>query len=160
MPEPAAEPRIARGLMLATYAFGAVGLGIGFSTITADPPSLTIATLVCVGGAGLLSFVRHSVFHRSDAVRMGWDTGTRNNFQIEVGLANLAWALAAVLSVALGWGLRAQAMTFLVFGLYLLSVTVMQLVSPGGPRRALGPLLGLGSFGLMLTVLGMWGMYA
>jgi hypothetical protein len=121
---------------------------------------LAWACLLAVGGGGLLSFVRHSVFHRSDAARMGWDLGTRNNFQIEVGLANLAWALAGMAAVAFDWGIRAQASTFLTFGLYLLSVSVMQLVSPGGPRRSPGPLIGILSFGAMLVVLGVMGMTA
>lgn len=110
------DPRISSGLMWATYVVGAIGIGIAMSTVTASPPSLSWGCLLAVGAAGLLSFVRHSVFHRSDAARMHWDLGHRNNFQIEVGLANLAWGLAGVLAVILDWGLTAQATTFLIFG--------------------------------------------
>lgn len=155
-----ADPAASKWLMLATYAAGGVGLALAFSGLQRDPPSLAAGCLLAVGGGGLLSFVRHSLFHRSDAVRMGWDLGRRNNFQIEVGLANLAWGLVAILAVVLGWGLAAQAATFLVFGLYLLAVTAMQVFAPGGQRRALGPMLGLASFGLMLTLVGFLGMAA
>ena len=44
----------------------------------------------------------------------------RDNFQIEVGMANLAWGLVAIASVLLDWGTYAQAALTLVFGLYLL----------------------------------------
>lgn len=146
--------------MAATYVAGGVGIAVGFATVTAEPPSLAGATLLAVGLAGGLSFLRHAVFHRSDAVRMGWDLGKRNNFQIEVGLANLAWALTGVLAVLLDWGIRAQAATLLTFGFYLLGVTAMQVVSPGGARRGAGPMIALGLFGLMLAVLGILGMRA
>lgn len=158
MPERGADPRISSVLMLATYVAGAVGIGIGFATMSNEPPSLTWSCLLAVGLAGVLSFVRHSLFHRSDAARMGWDLGKRNNFQIEVGIANLAWGLTGILAVVFDWGLGAQAATFLTFGIYLLGVTAMQVISPGGARRGIGPMLGLFSFGLMLVVLGTWGM--
>ncbi len=156
MPDTAASsnPRVATGLMVATYVVGAAGIAVGFGTVTAEPPSLSLACLLAVGAAGLLSFLRHSIFHHSDAVRMGWDLGARNNFQIEVGLANLAWGLTGVLSVVLGWGIRAQAATFLTFGIYLLAVAAMQAISPGGKRRSLAPMIALFMFGLMLSVLG------
>lgn len=155
-----ADPRISGRLMFATYVVGGVGIALSFATLQQQPPSLSLGCLLAVGLCGILSFVRHSLFHRSDAVRMGWDLGRRNNFQIEVGLANLAWGLAAVAAVALGWGMRAEAMTFIVFGFYLLGVTVMQVFAPEGEGRPLGPLLGLGSFGIMLTIVGSWGMMA
>jgi hypothetical protein len=147
--------------MYATYVVGAVGIVVGMYTVHSDPPSLSIATLLAVGLAGLLSFVRHSVFHRSDAARMGWDLGTRNNFQIEVGLANLAWGATAVLAVLFDWGITAQATTFLVFGIYLLGVAVMQVTATRETgRRPLGPLLGLAAFGIMLSVVGGLGILA
>ena len=41
---------------------------------------------------------------------MKWDPGGRtDNFQIEVGMANLAWGVVAIASVLLDWGTYAQA---------------------------------------------------
>ncbi len=161
MPEAAprtADPGISARLMLATYVAGGAGVATGIYTLQEQPPSLSLACPLAVGATGLLSFVRHAVFHRSDAARMGWDYGRRNNFQIEVGLANLAWGLVGILAVVLGWGLAAQAVTFLVFGVYLVSVVVLNLTSrPSEGRRRPGPLIGLGSFGMMLLVVGTWG---
>lgn len=155
-----ADPKISARLMFATYVAGGVGIALSLTTLQQQPPSLSIGCLLAVGLTGILSFVRHSIFHRSDAARMGWDLGRRNNFQIEVGLANLAWGLAAVAAVALGWGMRAEATTFIVFGFYLLAVMVMQVFAPEGEGRPLGPMIGLGSFGMLLTIVGAWGMMA
>lgn len=148
------DPRPAALVMYATYIVGAVGIAVSFSTLFEDPPALGLGCLLAVAGTGGLSFIRHSLLHRSDAARMGWDYGRRNNFQIEVGLANLAWAAVAVLAVVLGWGVRTQAAMFLVPGFYMLAVTVMQLFFPGDQRRAVGPLIGMGSFAVMLVVVG------
>jgi hypothetical protein len=73
--------------------------------------------------------VRHSVLHRSDAVRLGWDLGARNNFQIEVGIANLCWGLVAGAAVAWSWGAAAQAAITLVFAGYLLGAFAVHVVS-------------------------------
>jgi len=157
----AASPRPSAIVMALTYLVGAAGLIIGFTTINREPPSLTWATLLAVGGGGILSFVRHSLLHRSDAARMGWDLGVRNNFQIEVGIANLAWGVVAVVAVVLDWGLAVQAATFLTFGIYLTGCAVMVATTPKGEhRRDLASLIGIASFGVMLIVLGAMAMNA
>lgn len=91
---------------------------------------------------------------------MGWDYGRRNNFQIEVGLANLAWGLVAVLAVALGRGLAVQAATWLTMGFYLAAVAIMQLIAPGGQRRSVGPMIAITAFAVCLIVVGALGMSA
>ena len=147
--------------MTLTYLAGGAGVAIGFNTVSGDDPSLTAAVLLAVGLAGFLSFLRHSVFHRSDAVRMGWDFGGRNNFQIEVGIANLAFALLAVLAVVLDWGLVAEASAFLVFGFYLGGAAIMLLTSPRDEEsRPWAPLLAMTAFAAMLIVIGFMGMAA
>lgn len=126
------NPMIATCLMVLTYLTAAVGIFFGFDTVLRQTnPSLTTSVLITIGGAGLLSFIRHSIFHKSDAKRMGWEQSgnvSRNNFQIEVGLANLAWALLALLTVCCNWGLAAEAACFLVFGFYLLFVAIFFIV--------------------------------
>jgi hypothetical protein len=157
-----ADPKISAVLMGATYAMGTVGVAIGLSTVNDHPPSLTVACLLAVGGAGFLSWIRHSIFHRSDAIRMGWDLGAKNSFQIEVGLANLAWSLLAFLSVVLDWGLVAEAASMLVFGFYLGSVALMVTFGPKdeAARRAWGPIIGMAIFATLLIVVGVQGMNA
>ena len=140
--------------MIATYIIAGAGLAIGFGTVNADPPSLTLAVLLTIGGGGILSFFRHAVFHRSDAARMGWDYGTTNAFQIETGLANLAWGLVAALAVIFGWGLAVEATTFLTFGIYMIGAAVAQVIYKRGIPMALTSVV----FGGMLTYVGLAGL--
>jgi hypothetical protein len=156
---PEADPRPAAIVMIATYVVGAVGVFLGFLGLAGQPASLTLGTLLAVGLAGVLSFIRHSLLHRSDAARMGWDYGQRNNFQIEVGLANLAWGAVAIVAVAAGWPIEALGALCLVEGVYLTSVFGMQLLSPGGRRRAIGPMVGIGAYGIALVVMGAMGAF-
>lgn len=154
-------PRISHVLMLATYLLGGLGIAIGFTTVNDQPPSLSLAAVLGVGASGILSWLRHSVFHRSDAKRMGWDLGHRNGFQIETGVANLAWGLVAIASVVFGWGIRAEAATILTFGAYLAGCSVMVLLSPPDDRgHRWGAILGMVSAGVVLIVLGIQGMTA
>lgn len=146
--------------MWLTYIIGGVGGAIGFYTVSQDPPSLALAAILAVAIPGLLSFLRHGVFNRSDAVRGGWDFGRRNNFQVEVGLANLAWGLFALLAVILDWGMAAIASSFLISGLYFVAVTVFIIVGRDTVTRRVGPLIGIGSWGVIMVVLGALGMAA
>lgn len=152
------SPRPAFLLMIATYLVGGVGIAAGFSTVLADQPSLSLASVLAVGAAGLLSFVRHSIFHRSDAARLGWDLGQRNNFQIEVGLANLAWGLLAIVAVVFDLGLAVEAASLFVFGAYLTAVAIMLFTTDTG--RAWPQRLAMASFGIMLLILAVLGFRA
>lgn len=142
--------------MAATYAVAAPGIAIGMYTVFQDPPSLTLAALLTVGAGGVLSFLRHAVFHRSDAARMGWDYGSTNAFQIETGLANLAWGLVAIAAVILGWGIAVEGATFLVFGVYMIAAAVAQVVYKRGLRIAAMSV----AFGGFMAFLGVAGIHA
>lgn len=150
-----ADPAISARLMLATNVAAALGIFLGWWGLFSEPPTLRWGSALAVGVTGVLSFVRHSVFHRSDAARMGWDLGVRDNFQIEVGIANLAWGLVALASAVGGWGLRVDAAMCLTMGCYLAAVTVMMAAFPGDQsRRDRGQMIGIGSFGVALLALG------
>ncbi len=155
-----ADPRPSRLVMIITYLIGGIGLAIGFGTVRETPAELSLTCLLSVGAVGVLSFVRHSLMHRSDATRMGWDYGIRNNFQIEVGIANLAWGIVAILAVILGWGLEVESALMLTLGIYITSVAVMKAFISGGQSRRLGPILGASVFGLALLYMGILGMAA
>ena len=124
------DPRISHFLMNATFAVGAIGYFIGFWIIGSDGPQAAIrpVALLSVGVVGIISMIRHSVFHRSDAIRMNWDQGKRNNFQLEVGFANLAIGLPAIIAVSLDWGVVVQASLVLVYALYFAQITVLVLI--------------------------------
>jgi len=154
------SPKPSARLMLWTYIIGGVGYFIGIYTLMQDPPSLTWAALLAVSATGVLSFFRHAVFNRSDAVHGGWDYGQRNNFQIEVGLANLAWGVFAILAIVFDWGLAAVAASFLISGLYFLFVAIFVMVTPDTRQRGLGGLIGITVWGLMMVAMGVSGMLA
>ena len=87
---------MAQLLNLGGMVVGAVGIFIGFYLLqTAPLTALAIVTGTCVGVVGIMAFLRHVVFHREDAARMGWQTD-RPDWQFEVGFANLAFGLTGV----------------------------------------------------------------
>ena len=81
--------------------------------------SVRTAAFFLVGLVGVLSFVRHSVFYRSDQARMGWFQD-RPEFQIEVGFGNLAVAVPALAASLLDWGPLACGMMLLAYGIYII----------------------------------------
>jgi hypothetical protein len=118
---------ISKRLLQATWIIGGIGFWNGFSALgSGDVESATqwIAAWA-VGGVGLLSFVRHAVFHESDASRMGWDYGARNDFQLEVGFANLAWGVVAIVGLLQGWGTEVLGALVLLVGIYMLQAAVL-----------------------------------
>jgi len=160
MISPAVSPRPATILMWATYITGGVGFAFALSTLQQDPPSLSVAALLAVTATGVLSFFRHAVFHRADAVRGGWDYGQKNNFQIEVGLANLAWGIYALIAVVLDWGLAAIAASFLISGFYFAFVTIFVIVTGDIKDRKVGPLIGIAGWAAIVLWMGFAGMAA
>jgi hypothetical protein len=154
------SPMPAAILMWATYLVGGIGSAIGYYTVALDPPNLTVAALLAVFATGVLSFLRHSIYHRSDAVRGGWNYGQRNNFQIEVGLANLAWGVYALAAVVFGWGLMAVSASFLISGLYFAFVTVFVIVTGDIKDRKIGPLIGIAVWAGIVISLGVLGVNA
>ena len=155
------QAKAAGFLMGLTYAVGAVGIGLGFSTAFSSTPDLRWACFFAVGLAGILSFVRHALLNRGDAARMGWDNGEMNPFQVEVGLANLAWGVLAVVAVALSWGLAVYSACFLVFGFYMAFVTGFKAIrSASGHPEEWRTVIPAASFAALLIVIGSAGMSA
>ena len=116
--------------MQLTWIVGGIGLWNGFNSISSgDVESATQwVSAWAVGGVGLLSFVRHAVFHRSDALRMGWDYGERNDFQLEVGFANLAWGAVAITGMYQRWDTQTLGAIVLLVGIYMLQAAVLHLL--------------------------------
>jgi hypothetical protein len=53
---------------------------------------------------GIISFVRHSVYFESDQILMGWRQ-EHKVFQLEMGYANLAIGIWALVAAVFNWGL-------------------------------------------------------
>jgi hypothetical protein len=154
------QPVVSSRLMTATYVVSGLALFMAFYRLGQgeDAAAAAWASAGVVGTAGVLSFFRHSVFHRSDAARMGWDYGRRNDFQIEVGLANLAVGLVAIGAWALGWGTAAEGAVVLVYAVYMLGATAMhgselRRSSENGGGRP-GPLIATAAYAVALGYLG------
>ncbi len=104
---------------------GAVGIFFGFNYLSSSlQASLAVVTSTTVGIVGLLAFVRHVIFHRSDARRLGWET-ERPDWMFEVGFANLAFSVMAFMVVFGGVGIVAQAVVLLGYALYLLQAAML-----------------------------------
>lgn len=96
-----------------------IGIFCGFYALSDSPETaLHIVTLTTVGILGALSFVRHFIFHKSDAKRLGWET-ERPDWMFEVGFANLAFSVSAFMAVVCHWGIKAQAAVLLGYAVYL-----------------------------------------
>lgn len=104
---------------------GVIGVWVGLSLLPNAASALEVVTPTAVGLAGLLAFIRHFVFHESDAKRLGWESSTGAEFQYEVGFANLAFALVAFLAYFGGWAVAAQIAVVLGYGLYLLQAALL-----------------------------------
>ncbi|MBN1288765.1 MAG: hypothetical protein JXA49_03905 [Actinobacteria bacterium] len=114
------NPRIASILMLITYSVGSIGTGLGFYGYLSEGAyqGLHLAFPLMVGAVGILSFIRHSIFHRSDAINIGEDP-EEGFFQIEVGFANLAIGLTALFIFFGSWGNQAEVAVTFIYALYL-----------------------------------------
>lgn len=152
--ETATSPLASRVLMIATYAVGFVGIFFAFMTPAFEGNNLAISAVLAVGITGILSFVRHAIYNRSDAVNGGWDYGVTNNFQIEVGLANLAWGVFAILAAVLQWGQAALAASFLISGFYFAAVTIFIAVKRDFTNRKLGGFIAILAWAVMMVWIG------
>ena len=86
--------------------------------------SLAIVTATTVGVVGVLAFIRHFIFHKADAKRMGWETD-RPEWAYEVGFANLAFGVMGLFSVFGKLGMPAQALTILGYAVYLMQAAFL-----------------------------------
>lgn len=135
---------------------GIFGVSVGFSRLPDAVLALQIVAPTAVGLVGTMAFVRHFVFHESDAKRLGWES-TRPEFQYEVGFANLGFALVAFFAYFGGWGVTAHVAVVLGYGLYLLQSAMLHVWKSvsveGGLRRFLQSALPALVFSLLMIYL-------
>lgn len=107
------------------YALGGGGLYLAMTRLPSDlPNAVALATLTAVGIVGTLSFVSHVLLHKQDAKQIGFSTKTAS-FQFEVGFANLAFGVVAIISYFADWGLQANTVLLLAYALYLLQAAIL-----------------------------------
>ncbi len=104
-----------------------VGVFLGFYYLGHDVnKSLAIVTVMTVGVEGVIGFIRHYIFYKADAKRLGWETD-RPDWMWEVGFANLGFGAMGLLAVIAGWGVHAQALVLLGYSLYLFQAAMLHL---------------------------------
>jgi hypothetical protein len=115
---------MAKWLSWAQVAIGALGVFTGAVFLNSLPVlAVYSVTVACVGVVGILGFIQHVFFHRSEAQRLGWDTSQVDWAAYEVGFANLAFGVTGLVAVFGGWGGRASAAVLFAYALYLFQAT-------------------------------------
>jgi len=152
--QPAAG-KTASQLMAATMVVSMVGIFTGICLLFVNAGlAFRVLAAILVGVVGTLSFLRHSVYYRSDQARMGW-TQENPEFQLEVGYANLAIGIAAFAAAILDWGSLACGITIFIYGTYLFcafllhlrqAIAVDDLHHPGQRQRAIRSTVSTGFF--------------
>ena len=116
-------------LIISILRYCVIGIGIAVAYFlyfrwSDARPALEVILLTCVVFNGLISFLSHVIFHKADARRLGMESANPG-FQFEVGFANLAIGLAALLSILFGWGVAASIALVLCYSLYILQTVVL-----------------------------------
>jgi hypothetical protein len=156
-----AQPTVreASFLMGATMAVSMFGIFIGIFFLFINPDlSIRVAAAVLVGVVGIISFLRHSVYYLSDQQRMGWRQD-HPEFQLEVGYANLALGIWALVAAVSGWilvcGVMLAAYATYLFCALLLHLTEAraweELHIPAHRSRAIRSVISTGFFVLVLA---------
>lgn len=104
---------------------GSFGIFFGFYYLGNEPAlSIRIVSVSTVGIVGVLAFVRHFIFHKSDAKRLGWET-ERPEFGYEVGFANMAFAVIALWSGLQNHSKQTQSVIVIGYAIYLLQAGLL-----------------------------------
>ncbi len=148
-------------LMAATMVASMIGIFTGIYLLFVNTGlAFRVIAFILVGVVGMLSFLRHSVYYRSDQARMGW-TQEHPEFQLEVGYANLAIGIAAFAASVLNWGSPACGITLLTYGIYLFCTFLLHLKQaipaddlhhPGQRQRAMRSTVSSGFFVAVLFI--------
>ena len=116
---------MAKFISLSGIAVGTIGIFFGFYYLSvAQELAVKIVTFTTVGIVGSMSFVRHVVFHTSDAKRLGWETD-RPDWMFEVGFANLAFGLMGLISFLANLGIQAQTLVLLGYSIHLFQAAML-----------------------------------
>jgi hypothetical protein len=106
---------------------GSAGIFFGFYFLdTAPKTSFAIVTAATVGLVGVLAFVRHIFFFRSDAERLGWPTDSPD-WMFEVGFANLSFGFMGLAASLIPLDTKVQAVVLFGYALYLFQAAMLHL---------------------------------
>jgi len=109
--------------VIAIIRYCIIGVGVALAyylyfTWSDARPALEVILLTCVAFNGLISFLSHVVFYKADATRMGLQSSS-SKYQYEVGFANLAIGLSALVAVLFQWGIPVYIILVICYSLYI-----------------------------------------
>jgi hypothetical protein len=140
------DPRLSLALMITTYVFAGIGIGIGIYFLTGSKylEAARWSMLFMVGVVGILSMLRHSIFWKSDTTRAG---AMNEPFYImELGFANGAMGVLAFFAFFGRWGVGSAVVLSLTYALYLFLALVLFVVRT----------IGKGVTGLRIFTISFW----
>ncbi len=111
-------------LVILRYLIVFFSVFFGFYYLTQPELALKIVTFGMVGLVGIISFVTHVPFHKKDAERLGWKTD-RPDWQFEVGFANLAFGLSAIMATLCPLGTAGMVVVLIGYAVYLLQAAIL-----------------------------------
>jgi len=104
---------------------GTVGIFFGFYYLGEQPElALKLVTLSTVGIVGVLAFIRHFLFYKSDMKRLGWETD-RPDWMFEVGFANLGFGAMGLVATLTNLGKAAMTVSLAGYALYLFQASML-----------------------------------
>jgi len=145
----------ARTLAFLGIVVGSIGIFFGFYFYFQPdiPLAVDVVSICAVGLLGVVSFIRHFFFYKSDAQRMGWET-ERPDWQFEVGFANLAFGVVGLCASLGRWGLAAQGAVLAGYGIYLFQAALLNAYrSLVGEQKSLGRFIRSGLVTALLSVM-------
>jgi hypothetical protein len=127
---------LAKNFNILRYILGGGGLYLALAQLNSDlPKAVALASLTAVGIVGIMSFVSHVLLHEQDAKQIGFKANTVS-FQFEVGFANLAFGVVALISYFAHWGLRANTVLLLSYALYLFQSAILHAYTARTGKKA------------------------
>jgi len=118
---------MARIISLLGIIVGGTGIFFGFNYLYDEPIlALKIVVITTVGVVGILGFIRHCIFYKSDAKRLGWETD-RPDWMFEVGFANLSFGIMGFLMFISNFGLVTYTLIIFGYSIYLMQASFLHL---------------------------------
>ena len=112
-------------LSIVSMLAGTAGIFFGFYYLGEQPLlALKLVTLSTVGIVGVLAFVRHFIFYKSDMKRLGWETD-RPDWMFEVGFANLGFGAMGLISALTNLGKAAMIVALAGYAIYLFQASML-----------------------------------
>ncbi len=154
---------MSRIISIVSMAIGTIGIFLGFWYLNDDRSlALLLVTVATVGITGILAFIRHVIFYKSDMRRLGMETGNPE-WMFEVGFANLAFGFMGLAPLFIRGNTALMGIVLLGYAVYLFQAAMLHLnkylTDPKrDPARLWRSVTGTLVYVVMMTVFGVYGL--